>query len=301
MNDIINKLKIKEKMYDTVLAKYNEILLNNFNHVYNVDPTPFRMSKKENVIGCIVEIGDYFPKFEPLLFFVYSPQKGNLVEQIEPSNSLISEHHNYDSIVDFAIATIQEYYEVNKDDILFGIDVDPFYLDNETALDNYLSLRLDTMIRESLKDYQTHLKYEGNYYANNAAKYSYSLLDLTSIIHRVNDEDFEYQLNEAIAAYDNSLYLASSATLGVTIETLCIKLLKNNGVKMKDSESTVIKVLADKLKENALINRKEHQRICVAYDIRNLAAHSSRGQMIQADCNYLISVIHDLGMNKFLD
>jgi len=93
--------------------------------------------------------------------------------------------------------------------------------------------------------------------------------------------------------------MASAAALGVTIETLCIKLLKNNSVKIKDSDSTMIDKLADKLTENKLIIRKEHGRLIVAYKVRNLAAHSSRGQMIQADCNYLISVIHDLALSHF--
>lgn len=299
MNGMLNELEIKENVFDKILAKYNEILLNNFQAVYNVDPTPFRLSIKENITGAIVEIGDYFPASYPVLFFVYSPNEGNRVEKIEASQKLISEHHNYRSSGDFATSVVEEYYKINYNDILYAFDLDPFFLEDSNALDNLLKRSLDRQIRESLISYQTHLSNEGSYYAKNAAKYSYSLLDLSKVIANVDDQDFEYQLNEAIAAYDNSLYMASAAALGVTIETLCIKLLKNNSVKIKGSDSTMIDKLADKLTENNLIIRKEHGRLIVAYKVRNLAAHSSRGQMLQADCNYLISVIHDLGMNKF--
>lgn len=299
MSKILSELEIKDQLYDKILAKYNEILLNNFQSIYNVDPTPFRLSIKENIIGAVVEAGDYFPSSYSILYFVYSPKQGNLVEVVEPSQESISEHYNYQSFNEFGKSIIIEHYKINSDDILYSFNLDPFFIDNPNALNNLLSTLLDRQIRESLRDYQMHLSKEASYYAKNAAKYSYSLLDLSEVIGKVNDPDFEYQLNEAIAAYDNSLYMASAAALGVTIETLCIKLLKNNRVKMKDSESTMIDKLADKLTENKLIIRKEHGRLIVAYRVRNLAAHSSRGQMLQADCNYLISVIHDLGMNKF--
>lgn len=301
MEDWLNNFEVKEKFYDKVIATYNDMLLRNFHTVYSVDPTPFRLSIKENVVGSIVEIGDYFPKSYPILFFVYLPTQGNKVESITPSAELIKEHHNYSSISNFATAVVENHYQINNNDILYAIDLDSFYLDNPSSLDSFLNRVLDNVIRESLKAYQTHLSNEGSYYAKNATKYSYSLLDLTNVINQVNDEDFEYQLNEAIAAYDNSLYMASAAALGVTIETLCIKILKNNEEKVKDSDPTMIDKLAERLKGKGLLTRKEQRRLKVAYDIRNIASHSSRGQVLQADCHYLLSVIHDLGSNKFLD
>lgn len=301
MSEILSELEIKEKIFDKVLAKYNEMLLNNFQSIYNVDPTPFRLSIKENVKGVIVEDGDSFPKSYTMLYFVYTPKEGNLIEKVEPSKDSIDEHYNYRSSEEFSRSIIVEHYKVSSEDILYSFSLDPFFIDNPDSLDNLLSVSLDRQIRESLRSYQSHVSNEGSYYAKNAAKYSYSLLDLTNVIKQVNDEDFEYQLNEAIAAYDNSLYMASAAALGVTIETLCIKILKNNEEKVKDSDPTMIDKLAERLKGRGLLTRKEQRRLKVAYDIRNIASHSSRGQVLQADCHYLLSVIHDLGSNKFLD
>lgn len=299
MNEILSELEIKEKVFDKILAKYNEMLLNKFQSVYNVDPTPFRLSLKENVKGVIVEDGGNFPKSYTMLYFVYTPKEGNFIERVEPSQDSINEHYNYRSSEEFARSIIVEHYKVSKEDILYSFSLDPFFIDNPDSFDNVISVSLDRQIRESLRSYQSHISNEGSYYAKNAAKYSYSLLDLTTVINNVNDEDFEYQLNEAIAAYDNSLYMASAAALGVAIETLCIKILKNNKEKVRDSDLTMIDTLAERLKGKGLLTRKEQRRLRVAYDIRNIASHSSRGQVLQADCHYLLSVIHDLSSNKF--
>lgn len=290
---------IKTRVYDAVTKKYDELLNSNYVSVYSVDPTPFRMRDSSKIKGVIVNEIDNIPSISRDLFFIYLPDKENSIEELVYPQNLIDTHYRFVHGSQFVTAAITQQFNISEEDILYNIPLSPFYLDNDEYLNSKIESDLDYLIRSELQAFHQHVNHQASYYAKNAAKYSYSLLDLSEVIEKVGDEDFEYQLDEAIAAYDNSLYLACSATLGVAVETLCINILKTKGVKMKDSESTVIKVLADKLKENALINRKEHQRICVAYDIRNLAAHSSRGQMIQADCNYLISVIHDLVLNHF--
>ncbi|UKS54908.1 hypothetical protein [Exiguobacterium acetylicum] len=290
---------IKTRVYDAVTKTYDELLSSNYVSVYSVDPTPFRMRDSSNIKGVVVNTIEYFPSLSRDLFFIYLPNEGNSIEELVYPQNLIDTHYNFKYGSQFVTSAITQQFGISEEDILYNIPLLPFYVDNEEYLIPRIESDIDLLIRSELQAFHQHVNHQASYYAKNAAKYSYSLLDLGEVIEKVADEDFEYQLNEAIAAYDNSLYLASTATLGVSLETLCIKILKNNNVKLKDSDSTVIKVLANTLKQNALINRKEHQRICVAYDIRNLASHSSRGQMIQADCNYLISVIHDLALSHF--
>ncbi|MCY1690702.1 hypothetical protein OVA29_08525 [Exiguobacterium sp. SL14] len=199
----------------------------------------------------------------------------------------------------FVNTAITEQFGISKADILYRFRLAPHYFDHDDLLDEKITSDLDSLIRTELQSFNTHANQQASYYAKNARKYSYSLLDLSEVIEKVADEDFEYQLDEAIATYDNSLYTACVATLGVTIETLCIKLLRNNEIKIKDSDSTMIDRLAERLKEKGLVTRKEQGRLLVAYKVRNLASHTSKGQIVQADCNFLLSVIHDLGMNKF--
>lgn len=40
------------------------------------------------------------------------------------------------------------------------------------------------------------------------------------LINVVNDEDFEYALNECLAAYNNALYLATTSTANTSMKTL---------------------------------------------------------------------------------
>lgn len=153
---------------------------------------------------------------------------------------------------------------------------------------------LSRTLRNEADNYKIHNNLHQEYYAKNAARYAYSELDLTSIIEKINDKDFSYQLDQAIAAYDNSLYLASCATLGVCLETVCKLLLQNNGVKIKDSDSTLLSSLSAKLKENHLINYKLKGRIDVCYKVRNLAAHTSPGKIVKSDCHFILNTIAEI-------
>lgn len=64
-------------------------------------------------------------------------------------------------------------------------------------------------IRNEASSFQKHISHEASYYAKNAHRYAYSILNLGPMIEKVNDDDFEYQLNQALTAYDHSLYMAS--------------------------------------------------------------------------------------------
>jgi hypothetical protein len=149
------------------------------------------------------------------------------------------------------------------------------------------------VIRDA-KSFQTHVNQPMDYYAKNASRYSYSILDLQPIIEKVNNRDFEYQLDQAIAAYDNSLYLASCATLGVCLETLCKLLLQKNKVKIKDSDGTMLDKLSEMLRSHQIISYKFNSRINVCYQVRNLASHTSPGKIVQNDCHFIINTIHEI-------
>lgn len=163
----------------------------------------------------------------------------------------------------------------------------------------YVKTTVDTLLSNETKDFHKHNNHQQEYYAKNAAKFAYSEIDLEPIIDKVDNLDFSYQLDQAIAAYDHSLYLPACATLGVCMETVCKLLLETNGVKIKDSDSTMLSQLNEKLKENNLINYKLKGRIDVCYKVRNLASHTSPGKIVKSDCHFILNTIAEVVETHF--
>lgn len=306
-NEFIPTIETLEKCRELLISNFQKAVDERYTKVYLADPTPFRMLQSENLELIYVHLD--FKKSsanEDLAFLFYNPEKEHNVSVIIPTDEDYDEYYKYTIPSNFVLNVIKKKRSLNESDLIYTRYIlKSFFKAQRLMIDEYLiedfsnPSRIDDTIKSALKEYQTHVNKDASYYAKDAALYSYTLLDLKPIILKVNDEDFTYQLNEAIAAYDKGLYTASATVLGVTIETMCIQILKNNSQKVKDSDSTMIDRLADRLKENNLITRKEHGRLIVAYKVRNLAAHSSPGKTIQADCHFLISVIHDMVETHF--
>lgn len=307
-HESIPTIETLEICRENLISQFKKAVDERYSKVYLADPTPFRMLQSENLELIYVHL-DYKKTSadEDILFLFYNPQKQQDVSLCILTDEDYEDYYKHAVPTQFALAFINNTKKLNRSDLIHTAYFFKSNLKlqsgsiNEQLIKTFTRpiSRLDETIKDALYDYQQHVSKDASYYAKDAALYSYTLLDLKPIILKVNDEDFKYQLNEAIAAYDKGLYTASATVLGVTIETMCIQILKNNSLKVRDSDSTMIDRLAEKLKENRLITRKEHGRLLVAYKVRNLAAHSSPGKTIQADCHFLISVIHDMVENHF--
>ena len=56
----------------------------------------------------------------------------------------------------------------------------------------------------------------------------FSFLDFDALIEKVNDEDFDYQMNEAKTCYEQQLYLAACCTFSVCLETVLMQILEKH-------------------------------------------------------------------------
>lgn len=299
---------IKEKIIAIIeiyIEKYEYIIQQLYQVAYETTPEAFRLSDKNKIKIVHAKFNEkLFINNSERVFLIYVKDSNLEYEFLDFSDE--SNHYNYIEYTDdddFMVSKVLEKLNLNKSDILFIMNSLSIYLlkdaPDKIQFKNKLlgthsgSILGDmrTLAREHGSQYQKHSNLTSGYYAKNAARYAYSLLDLDPIIKKVNDEDFAYQLDQAIAAYDNSLYMASCATLGVCLETVCKLILVKNGKKVKDSDSTLLDKLSEKLKSEQLISYKDKSRIDVCYKVRNLSSHTSPGKTVQNDCHFILNTI----------
>jgi hypothetical protein len=261
------------------------------------NPEAFPLLKTQDIaIYSLYFDEDFFPSTSANIFFIRKKDTKLSFNEYDVTNKdYYTDHTTTEN--DVVIKALG----INKNDIIqyFTVGIEPLKLIKKSPeiIDTYKEIYKNLTKRwltNEARDFQSHISKPIGYYAKNAARYSYSLLDLGPLIKKVNDEDFSYQMDQAIAAYDSSLYLASCATLGVCLETLCKLLLIRNGVKVKDSDPTMLDKLSERLKENQLINYKFKQRIDVCYKVRNISSHTSPGKVVQNDCHFIINTIHEI-------
>lgn len=288
---------------------YMKLLMGPYHHAYETNSAAFRFANKENVGLFLFEIdGGIFDEPKSYLYIYYKKGARSKLDTFSFHNDKYFEnYHTFNSDTLFLENLVVNHLEIKRTDLLFNYNMTSFQrmTEDEAAFKHTLTDFWRSNIHDLVKNliiqegssFNTHTVKKASYYAKDAATYSYSQLDLAPLIKKVNDEDFEYQLNEAIAAYDNSLYMASCATLGVCIETVCKIILRENGKKLKDSDATMLDKLSERLKSEGLINYKDKSRIDVSYKVRNMASHTSSGKVIQNDCHFLINVIDQLVTN----
>lgn len=190
----------------------------------------------------------------------------------------------------------------------------PYYIDSYSlqayinhdykSPEEYIKIQKDNLSRQMLEKLKedankfiNHIDKEASYYAKDAFRYVYSDLDFSPVIKAVNDEDFEYALNESIACYDQSLYLAAVSTAGTTLENLIVLILEKEN-KYDDNMNTQLGELSGRLRNLGLIDRRERKRIMLAAEFRNLASHANKGRVAREDAKLVYQAIFNLA-NKF--
>lgn len=280
-----------EVLASTLLDYYQDIVHTKYANLLKTNPEALRLYDKSNIRLYRIHVNKDFFQFDDYLFFVYF--RGGNFELIEKDLS-DSSFYVYDTPT----------FDKNPLDILIENtdDVEPSNVIFEKEL--YPNARIakhsvDGILYKEASYYRTHVNKPQGYYAKNAAKYAYSEMDLNPIIDKVGDDDFSYQLDQAIAAYDSSLFLPACATLGVCLETVCKLLLAKEGVKVKDSDSTLLDQLGLKLRERRIISYKLNSRIDVCYKVRNLASHTSPGKVVKQDCHFILNTISEIVETHF--
>lgn len=125
-------------------------------------------------------------------------------------------------------------------------------------------------------------------------KNRFSLFELENFIPKINDEHFHYEIEEAIKAYRNELYLASTAVIGVALENLLSLII----IKMFDEEKLpkrkYIKDYINVLVKEGLIDNRAGRRYDNFSDTRNGAAHSNSGKIYKEDAEQGFELIKQL-------
>ncbi|UZD52642.1 hypothetical protein [Bacillus halotolerans] len=295
---------------NNIISIYNQIIDTLYRPAYSTNPEAFRLKNSSNIKIYLIKLAPLLGVNKELQLYLVHEKDANLEYQIIDltDEKLYEDYSKYGTIQNFIKQKIiikkgifEESEIIHTHNISFlkeelnTLSIDEFkeYIYNEKWHKIFYDRMLDLVGREG-QSYVEHVNHPASYYAKDATKYSYSLLDLKAIIDTVNDEDFSYQMDQAIAAYENSLYLASCATLGVCLETLCKLLLQKKGEKVKDSDATMLDKLGQRLREKKIINYKLNSRIDVCYKVRNLSSHTSPGKVLQGDCHFIIATINEI-------
>ncbi len=130
--------------------------------------------------------------------------------------------------------------------------------------------------------------------AHKAPKADFHLFDISQIVSKVNDEDFQYEYEEAIKAYNAGLYLPSTITTAVAIETLLknviIQRLGERKLPRESREKYILNYANILLREGVISERLNH-RIRATNELRRSAGHSKSGKVEQWDAEQAISCV----------
>lgn len=118
----------------------------------------------------------------------------------------------------------------------------------------------------------------------------FSFLDFDSLIEKVNDEDFSYQMNEAKICYENQLYLAACCTFSVCLETVLMQILEKHNLKVNE-DSTMLNKIGETLREKEIISKRANNRLLTTYSVRNSTSHTNKNKVIQNDCEWILKTI----------
>lgn len=118
----------------------------------------------------------------------------------------------------------------------------------------------------------------------------FSFLDFDSLIEKVNDEDFSYQMNEAKICYENQLYLAACCTFSVCLETVLMQILGKHNLKVNEN-STMLNKIGETLREKEIISKRANNRLLTTYSVRNSTSHTNKNKVIQNDCEWILKTI----------
>ncbi|MDY7222072.1 hypothetical protein [Halalkalibacterium halodurans] len=267
------------------------------------NPEPFRFFKKENC-SVLVFILPYEFNFSTScrVFFLSTPGKRrekiytltqhdlrDLDTYVGDStffyNKMLPIHNYHKSQT---ILSLVDHYDT--------LSFEGSYFSRSFSVDRRIRLHMNdiiSIIKEEIESFQENSNTPLSYFAKDAYKFPFSLLDLKPLIELVNSEDFTYQLDQAMAAYHQNLFLPCAATLGVVLETLCIKILEDHDIKLKTGDTQLSK-LKEKLSSEKIITRRDNARLDVAYKMRNLASHSNPGVTLKEDCHFMLNVINTI-------
>ena len=271
------------------------------------NPEPFRFLLEANCSILVLILPIEFDESIAAISYVFSTPgtREDIVKVLYPEDLIDLDAHGHH--VTFLTEKILPSLGFDESQLIFQIretyrnhkrkETDSF-IDTDFDIDFYnkfanVSGMVIDIINDEIRNFKRNSETKLSYFAKDAYKFPFSLLDLKPLIGLVNDDDFTYQLDQAMAAYHQNLFLPSAATLGVVLETLCLKILKNRGIKVKTGD-TQLGRLIERLTSESITTRRDNTRLEVAYKMRNIASHSNPGATLREDCHLMLNVINTI-------
>ncbi|MGC3770088.1 hypothetical protein ACPTGJ_03790 [Enterococcus faecalis] len=305
---MLNEMEQKEfikKIIPAFSQEYVERLLLLYPEAYKENPEAFPLA---NLKGLDIYLVKTDQRILTSNFFVILNLGTGIIHDVwELPNSYYSDFKHFSESHDFISFVLNKEFGI-KNIYLISNFVDNYLIGawGDTSVEEYIDTQkewLGYMAREKLltdaRKFIGHINLPSSYYAKDAFKYAYSDLDFEPIIKMVNDSDFEYAINESLAAYDHSLYLAATATAGTAMENLIKRILELENSPVSENETTELGELTGRLRKTKVINRRDKRRIMLAADFRNLASHANKGRVIRQDTKLIYQEIFNLALNYF--
>lgn len=279
--------------HENILSSFKdgflEELQTNYDFLNNDELKNFPFYKAFDYLGIkIVNTGKLDTSFQYIVLITNNIEN----EYLDVSNNITknlkriaAEHSNY--YEEMALEILNEFFPS------LNLNQKPYYyLIYEPEAFMYSNMFKRNGKREVKNQYQS-IKDNKNELIKNNDKPKinpFSFLDFDSLIERVDDEDFSYQMNEAKYCYEHQLYLAACCTFSVCLETVLMQILEKNNLKVND-DSTMLNKIGDTLRENEIISKRANNRLLITYSVRNSTSHTNKNKVIQNDCEWILKTI----------
>ncbi|MDV2683790.1 hypothetical protein RYX56_05635 [Alkalihalophilus lindianensis] len=298
---IQNAVMAEDQLRDIYIKRLNTFNRENLKN----NPEPFRFLKKENCsILFLIQPYDFNYQLAATILYLSTPGDRKKEIYVLKEKDLVG-IDNYINPHDFLLEEVLPSMDYDKSQVMFDINDsyeglkfnNSFFRTNdfEISVENSMLVhKITELIRNEVRHFKTLNTKPLSYFAKDAHKFPFSILDLKPLMKLVEDEDFNYQLDQAMAAYHSNLFLPCAATLGVVLETLCLKILEHYEVKKVKTGDTQLGKLRERLVNERITSRRDNTRLEVAYKMRNMASHTSPGIALKEDCHFMLNVINTL-------
>lgn len=290
---------MKREMLNDLLTEFKKAYLNKINKDYSFlpenDKKNFPFYKTYNYLGLIVlNIGKINEVKEYIVVITNNIDNQYIKEtQINTEDSnfkrLIADQAGAKEVAQYLLPSIdfsKKKFSYIKFCVKYEFEYAQFELQGKLLAKNHYN--------EIYKD--KNKKIVNN---NKPSKNPFSFLDFDTLIDKVNDEDFKYQMNEAKICYENQLYLAATCTFSVCLETVLMIILENNNLKV-DDDSTMLNKIGDTLRNKNIISKRANNRLLVTYSVRNSTSHTNKNKVIQNDCEWILKTI-EFFVDEYID
>lgn len=129
----------------------------------------------------------------------------------------------------------------------------------------------------------------------------YPHFEIETLLQRVNNDQFSYEIREAIKCYNTELFLAATIVIAIGMETILkqkiVSALGTNHLP-NEADQTLFK-LAKKLKDNHMISERLNQRIVSFNYLRRGSGHSKTGVIEAGDAQFGFSVLDSMIQELF--